>query len=157
MKKHKGLIIAGVVLAALAAIAAYCLWYTHVPRSWADVSGGGQINSLSCWIYHDTGPVEVEGTHPAAQAVISALEKRTYQAGLVNLSPIPLDPDHEPGVDSISLMMPTPKKRITVAIRSNGQFFTDIISSSPRCYSYQTDPELYQEVLDILLEYSTSE
>lgn len=162
MKKHKGLIIAGVVLAVLAA---YCLWYTHVSRSWADISGAGQINSLSWSIYYDDGKLqghstdrlEIDGAHPAAQAVIRALEKHTYRANMVNLNPIPQDPDHVPGVDSISLYISTTKKRVTAGIRSNGQFYTDIISSSPRCYSYQTDTELFQEVLDILLEYGTAE
>lgn len=160
MKKHKGLIIAGVVLAALAA---YCLWYTHVPRSWADIDGVSQpihLSKISLSFHVDgdtTGYHELPGSHPAAQAVVSALEGHTYQADLVNLNPIPQDPVHVPGVDSLSLMIPTPEKRIAVAIRSNGQLYTDIISSSPRCYSYQTDSDLFQEVLDILLEYGTAE
>lgn len=162
MKKHKGLIIAGVVLAALVA---YCLWYTLVPKSWANISGAGQINSLSWSIYYDDGKLQghstdrlkVQGTHPAAQAVISALENHTYRADLVNLNPIPQDPDHVPGVDILSLMMYTPEKLITVDIRSNGQFYTDTLSSSPRCYSYQTDTGLFQEVLDIFQKYGISE
>lgn len=162
MKKRKWLIAAG---AALAVIAAFCLWYTHVSRNWADISHAGQISSLSWSIYYDDGKLqgystdqlEVQGTHPAAQAVISALEKHTYRADLVNLNPIPQDPVRVPEVNSISLMMHTPEKLITVAIHSNGQFYTDTLSSSPRCYSYQTDTGLFQEVLDILLEYGAGE
>lgn len=44
MKKHKGFIIAGVVLAALAA---FCLWYSFVPKSWADIIGTDQTDSFS--------------------------------------------------------------------------------------------------------------
>lgn len=164
MKKHKGLIIgliiAGVVLAVLAA---YCFWYTHVPKSWADIDGVNQpihLSNISLYLYADgdtTGHHGLPGSHPAAQAIISALENHTYQADLVNLNPIPQDPVPAPEVDSLSLMMSTPEKRITVAINSNGQFYTDIISSSPRCYSYQTDTDLFQEVLDILHEYGVLE
>lgn len=160
MKKHRGLIIAGVVVAALAA---YCLWYTHVPRSWADIDGVSQpihLSKIYLSLYADgdtTGYHELPGSHPAAQAVISALENHTYRAGLVNLNPIPQDPVHVPGVDILDLTIPTPEKRIMVAICSNGQFYTDTLSSSPRCYSYQTDTDLFQEVLDILQEYGISE
>lgn len=160
MKKHKGLIIAGVVLVILAV---YCLWYTLVPKSWADIDGVSQpihLSKISLSLYADgdtTGYHELPGSHPAAQAVISALENHTYRADLVNLNPIPQDPVRVPGVDSLSLMMPTPEKLITVAIRSNGQLYTDTLSSSPRCHSYQTDTDLFQEVLDIFQEYSTSE
>lgn len=160
MKKHKGLIIAGVVLVVLAV---YCLWYTLVPKSWADIDGVSQpihLSKISLSLYADgdtTGYHELPGSHPAAQAVISALENHTYRADLVNLNPIPQDPDHVPGVDILSLMMYTPEKLITVDIRSNGQFYTDTLSSSPRCYSYQTDTGLFQEVLDIFQEYDISE
>lgn len=160
MKKHKGLIIAGVVLVVLAV---YCLWYTLVPKSWADIDGVSQpihLSKISLSLYADgdtTGYHELPGSHPAAQAVISALENHIYRAGLVNLNPIPQDPVRVPEVDSLSLMMYTPEKLITVAIRNNGQFYTDTLSSSPRCYSYQTDTGLFQEVLDIFQEYDISE
>lgn len=160
MKKHKGLIIAGVVLAALAV---FCLWYTLVPKSWADIDGVSQpihLSKISLSLYADgdtTGYHELPGNHPTAQAVISALENHTYQADLVNLNPIPQDPVRVPDVDSLSLMMQTPEKLITVTIRSNGQFYTDTLSSSSRCHSYQTDTGLFQEVLDIFQEYGTSE
>lgn len=160
MKKHKGLTIAGVVVAALVV---FCLWYTHVPRSWADIDGVSQpihLSKISLSLYADgdtTGYHELPGSHPAAQAIIGALENHTYRAGLVNLNPIPQDPVRVPGVDSLSLMIPTPEKLITVAIRSNGQLYTDTLSSSPRCHSYQTDTSLLQEVFSIFEEYGTSE
>lgn len=159
MKKHKGLIIAGVVLATLAV---YCLWYTLVPKSWADVFKKGQISSLSVFVlYGDQSEdihLEVHGGHPAAQAIISALEGHTYQADLANLSPIPRGSISVPGADALAFLAHTQDNRLEgFIIYSNGQFATELISTSWSCRSYKTDPELFQEVFGVFQKYATAQ
>lgn len=165
MKKHKGLIIAGVVLAALAA---FCLWYTLVPKSWANISDAGQINSLSGSIYygdesgklheHSSLRLEADGGHPAAQAIVSSLERHTYRADLANLSPIPRDTISVPGATALQFYLRTQKRFTQIIIYSNGQLLTGGLSMSPEgCRSYKTDTDLFQEVLQTFQKYGISD
>ena len=155
MKKPAGPLIAGL---AAAAIAAFCLWYTLVPKSWAGIDGSSQpiaLSSISLSLTPSGGDGREyasrsldAGGHPAAQAVISALEEHAYRADLANLSPVPRDSISAPGTDVLSL----------VTIYSNGQLTTGGLSLSPEgCRSYKTDTGLFQEMLGVLQEYGTAE
>lgn len=167
MKKHKGLIIAGVVLAALAA---FCLWYTLVPKSWADIIGTDQTDSISfsgSVLYDVSEEVKEYGSyhlgvpnkHPAAQAIASALEGHEYRASLSNLSPISRDRIEVPGADALQFYLRIQGGLFNmVTIYSNGQVVTGGITSRLEgCRSYQTETDLFQQVFDILREYGISE
>lgn len=167
MKKPAGPLIAGL---AAAAIAAFCLWYTLVPKSWAGIDGSSQpiaLSSISLSLTpsrndgreYASRSLDADGGHPAAQAVISALEEHAYRADLANLSPVPRDSISAPGTDVLSLMLRTRDKRLMlVTVYSNGQLTTGGLSLSPEgCRSYKTDTGLFQEMLGILQEYGTAE
>lgn len=166
MKKHKGFIIAGVVLAALAA---YCLWYTFVPKSWADIIGTDQTDSFSfsgSVLYDVSDEVKEYGSyllgapnnHPAAQAIASALEGHEYRASLSNLSPVSRDRIEVPGADALQFYLRIQGGLFNmVTIYSNGQVVTGGITSRLEgCRSYQTETDLFQQVFDILREYGAA-
>lgn len=164
----------------MAAIILFCLWYTLVPRSWADISRAGQIKSL--YGYYDyTDEVsyinddpnqggtytisqyriqDMDSSHPAAQVIISALEGRSYRADLGNLRPGLFLPDRisVPGADVLRLILRTQNRGLMgVSIYSNGLLVIGgLTSMTPQgCLSYKTDTDLYQEVFEIVQEYST--
>lgn len=166
MKKYKGLIIAGVVLAALAA---FCLRYTLVPKSWADIIGTDQTDSFSfsgSVLYDVSEEVKEYGSyhlavpnkHPAAQAIANALEKHEYRASLSNLSPITRDRIEVPGADALQFYLRIQGGLFNlVTIYSNGQVVTGGITSRPEgCRSYQAETVLFQQIFDILREYGAA-
>ncbi len=157
-----------------------CLWYTHVPRSWADISRAGQIKSLYGYYgyteevsYINDDPnqggittvsqyliQDMDSSHPAAQVIISALEGRTYRAGLGNLRPGLFLPDRisVDGADHLSFYLRTQNRGpMLISIYSNGLFtIGGLTSMTPQgLLSYKTDTDLYQEVFEIVQEYST--
>lgn len=160
--------------AALAPIALFCLWYTHVPRSWQDISRAGKINSLH-GSYADTVEVsggtctqsayqmqDMDSDHPAAQVIINALEGRSYRADLGNLRPELFLPDviSVDGAVPLHLYLRTQKRGpMTITIFNNGLLaIGGLTSMTPQgCLSYRTDTDLYQEVFEIMQEYSTYE
>lgn len=160
--------------AAAVLILIFCLWYTHVPRSWADISRAGQIKSL----YGSYGNTversgrtctqseyrmqDMDSGHPAAQVIISALEGRSYRADLGNLRPALFLPDRisVPGADVLHFTLRTQNRGLMgVSIYSNGLLaIGGLTSMTPQgCLSYKTDTDLYQEVFEIMQEYSTYE
>lgn len=166
MKKYKGLIIAGVVLAALAA---FCLRYTLVPKSWADIIGTDQTDSFSfsgSVLYDVSEEVKEYGSyhlavpnkHPAAHAIANALEKHEYRASLSNLSPITRDRIEVPGADALQFYLRIQGGLFNlVTIYSNGQVVTGGITSRPEgCRSYQAETVLFQQIFDILREYGAA-
>lgn len=166
----------------LGLIILFCLWYTLVSRSWADISRVKQIKSLSGYYgytdevsYLNDDPAQggtrtigkycisdMGSSDPAAQVIINALEGRSYRAGLGNLRPALFLPDRVSvaGADKLSLYLHTQNRGLMlVTIYSNGLLaIGGLTSMTPEgCLSYQTDTGLYQEVFEIVQEYSRYE
>ena len=166
----------------MAAIILFCLWYTLVPRSWADISRAGQIKSLSGYYgytdevsYINDAPSQgkthtiskyniqdMDSSDPAAQVIISALEGRSYRADLGNLRPGLFLPDRisVTGADEVSFYLRTQNRGLMlISIYSNGLLtIGGLTSMTPAgLLSYQTDTGLFQEVFEIAQEHSTYE
>lgn len=166
----------------LAVVVLLCLWYTLVPRSWADISRDAQIKSLNGYYdctdevsYINDDPAQggiytiskyriqdMDSSNPAAQVIIRALEGRSYREYLGNLRPGLLLPDSVsvPGADEVSFYLRTQNRGpMLVSIYSNGRLtIGGLTSMTPAgCLSYQTDTGLFQEVFEIAQEYSTYE
>ena len=160
MKKYKGLIIAGVVLAALAA---FCLWYTR-PRSWRDIAEARdeETTSLSAsnnepyfnsaedfgfyvWIMDAD---QAEGA--AIEAVTQALDSHTCRASLRNLFSglrNGYSIDHTGGSVHLGIVLDNEHWEAP-SVFGNGQvyFGNDL---------YYVDSGLYQELAQIVREYGT--
>lgn len=175
MKKHKGLIIAGVVVAVLAV---FCLWYTR-PRSWAELAGSDKVDAVSGSLMEcsfrpsenwETDPPwdnwrleEAAGDADAARLILNALRGSSYRADLGNLrnyTPFPREILEGKGSDTIHLTLFTQQRRqyISFTLDSGGQvnIYTSW-QSRGGIIVYQADDGLYQTLANLVREYGTLE
>lgn len=160
MKKWKWPIAAG---AALAVLAAFCLWYTR-PRSWRDIAGAQneEITSLaasnvaSYWrsaedFGFDVWKMDADQAEGAAiEAVTRAFDGHSYRASLGNLF-LPFKDgysiDDPGGSIHLSMVLRNPHWE-TPSVYGNGQVY---FSSG----FYYTDQGLYEELARIIQAYGT--
>lgn len=167
------------VATVLAAIILLCLWYVW-PKNWAAVIGTDQVDALSGfnfdWIgkisyigndpqlgeiheYNSWNLEEVESGEPAAKAILSALDRYSYRADLINLrsyTPFPRNGFHVTGASSLILYLRTQERLIMVTIYSNGQLTVHGASDLATGFlSYKTDGRLFEEIFRALQTYGT--
>ena len=166
MKKHRGLIIAGVVLAALTV---FCLWYTR-PQGFLSITGSQQnVESLtaSLLLYSidyshgssrgDTKIWELneeQSQGHVKQIIIESLVNDSdYRAKLSNLLPFPKNTTGTSSGD-ILLRLFSQDHFTTVILGSHGEMLVRP-AGEERMYLYHADPELFQGLAEVVQCYGS--
>lgn len=158
VKKRKGLIIAGVVVLVLIAAG---LCYSWIPRSWTGIAGDGQAKSLSGTLMaasfdQDVNLPEGPGDSPAAQAVMEALNGRTYRAHLNNLlSYTPFAPKQysmDGPLVELHIGYGDGQPLLSLSVSSGGSVYLREVRGGGNMFRYQTDAGLYEELAALVRE-----